>query len=134
MTVNTIKSPLDFDNFDILKSGDGFFPAVSVSSPGAGNYVTGNGTTTIAHGLGFTPILQAFLQDAATGMSYPLPVNKFIVNTSSQAAFYGLICYADQNNLYLLTELVAYGAAFSITASAYQCQFYMMRERIKRAI
>lgn len=134
MSFDSIKSPINLANFEIMKVGAPFMPAVSVSSPGAGQFGGGTATTTIAHGLGYNPIIISFLTPVSSGRSYPMAFSIYSVPASSQAAWYNFECYADANNVYLFSQLTVYGAAFSIAANAYQVQYYLLRENIKRLI
>jgi hypothetical protein len=44
MSIDTIKSISEQNGFDIIGKGNTYFPTVSTSAPGAGNYIIGNAT------------------------------------------------------------------------------------------
>jgi hypothetical protein len=132
MSLDTIVSPDNLDHFEIMKAGTGFFPAVTTSNPGAGNFTLGHGSTTIFHGLGYTPVIMAFLSIVGSGRTYPMPLNIYSTPTTATQGFVAFECYSDENNTYLLTDIIAYGASFAVLGSTYQAQYYLMREKIKR--
>jgi hypothetical protein len=132
MSVNTIVGTENLDHFEIIKAGTGLFPGVTTSNPGAGNFVLGHGATTIFHGLGYTPVIMAFLSIVSNGRTYPMPLNVYTTPTTATNAFAAFECYSDNQNTYLLTDIVAYGASFAVLAGTYQAQYYLMREKIKR--
>lgn len=129
--VTTIKTPINLDHFEIMRAATGFFPAVTTANPGAGNFALGHASTTVAHGLGYTPVIFAWLSIVSNGKTYPMPLNVYSAPTSLTSAFNAFEVYSDENNTYLLTDIVAYGASFGVVANSYQAQYYLCRERVK---
>jgi hypothetical protein len=134
MSIDTIKSAFNLATFEIVKSGNGFFPALTISNPGAGLYNYGTATTTVAHGLGFVPTILGYITDVSTGKNYIAPHTPYSVPSASTAAWYNMQIYGDKTNLYIFSWLTVYGASFSIAASAYQYQFYLLRDKGKRLV
>lgn len=132
MSIDTVKDTLNLDHFEIAKSATGIFASVTTSNPGAGNYALGHASTTIAHGLGYSPVILAFLTINSTRKTYPMPLNVYTTPSSSTAGWLAFELYADETNVYLLTDVVAYGASFSTAADTYQAQYYLMKDRVKR--
>lgn len=132
MSTDVIKSPINLDQFEVIKSGNTFFPALSVSNPGAGLYGTGSATTTIAHNLGYTPVILAFAQIVSSGKSYPVPLSIYS-GSGATGLFHNFECYADATNFYLFCNPIVYGQTVSIAAIDYQCQYYLLKEKTKRA-
>jgi hypothetical protein len=140
MSFDTVKSPLNFDRFEIIKTGVSFWPSLVVAGGGAGGFATGEAITTIAHGLGFTPVVVAYLQEVniASTQNFAVPSFSFFGAGSSVALWINFRVAADSTNFYIITDLMSYGVTASSTllggaAGGFKCQYYLMLERVKRS-
>lgn len=131
----TIKSSIDLDEFEIVKSGNAQFPVLQVLDPGAGKYRAGEAITTVAHNLGYTP---AFIVNislwpgSGSTYSYTCPYQENVLDPSF-GAWTLLQAYTDQTNLYLLTDYMVYHTQTNGT-SGFIAQYFLLKEKVKRAI
>lgn len=133
--VSTIRTPINLDTFEIVRTGHGAFPALSVPGLGAGQYNSGEAVTTIAHGLGYTPALFVNIAVASGSLTQGLPCPYLNNNLATSAGIWGILqAYADQNNVYLLSDLMTYNANGVVAANFYIAEFFLLKERIKRII
>jgi hypothetical protein len=134
VSIDTVKDSINVDEFEIVKQGTASFPGLTLSST-AGNFTAGEATTTVAHNLGYTPgiLLNVLLASGSSTEIRNLPYGENPVATNF-GDWFVLQAYADNTNLYLLTDLLVYGNASSIVTSSFVAQYYLLKERIKRSI
>lgn len=136
--VDQIKSPIDYDRLEILKTGNSFWPSLSVAGGGAGGFACGEAITTIAHGLGFTPVVIAFVQELGISVTDNFVVPSFsYFGLGTQALWINLQIAADSTNIYVITDMMTYGVTGTSNflggaAGGFICQYYLMEERVKR--
>ena len=130
---DSYKSPLDLNHLEIIRTSISFAPALSVSSPGAGAWLGGDATTTIAHNLGYTPVVLCYAQNLTTGKAQLAPHNVNASPSNTQIVFFTLWCYVDETNIYLVSSARCYGVGAAVTPNSYRMQYYLMREKAKRA-
>lgn len=132
MSIDTLKASLGMDEFEVIKSGNANMPNLTVTGS-AGQYSSGEGITTIAHNLGFTPayIINVEVIAGTQTKNYILPYTEN--NVSAGLGFWlAHQAYTDQNNLYLLTDIMSFGG--TTTSVNYKCQYYLLQEKIKRLV
>jgi hypothetical protein len=132
MSTDQIKENFGIDEFEIIRTGFGNFPILTVSSS-AGQYNSAEAVTTIAHGLGYTPTLMvniSFLSGTTT-QGLPCPYENNQANAS--AAFWGILqAYVDKNNIYLLSDMMVYGNATGQVLTGYVAEYFLLKQRAKR--
>lgn len=135
MSIDTIKSSINSDEFEIVKSGDAFFPAINLTISGAGKYIFGEATTTIAHNLGYTPALLVNIgfDPSGSNLSLSCPYADNLV-VGSFGIWLVLQAYADQTNLYLLTDMVALNTTSGVGSTDFVARYFLLKERIKRIV
>lgn len=121
-----------FEQFEIVKAGIATFPTLSLSNPGAGNYLGGEGQTIIAHNLGYTPPFIGFLQITSVTpiKNYPLPFS-FLAGSAATASWEVYQMYCDATNIYLLSDLLVYANARTIGGSDHTLKYYLLRDRVR---
>jgi hypothetical protein len=132
MSLDQIRSNFGIDEFEIIRTGFGSFPTLTVISS-AGQYNSGEAITTIAHGLGYTPTLAvniSFLSGSST-QGLPCPYENNQANAS--AAFWGILqAYVDKNNIYLLSDMMVYGNTTGQITTGYVAEYFLLKQRAKR--
>lgn len=138
MSVDSIKESINLDRFEIVKTGNSFWPSLSISSPGAGGFATGEFTTTIAHGLGYIPSVVAYVQETGALITDNYIVPSFsIFGLTDIALWITLQVATDATNLYIITDIMVYGTGTTFNGGAaggFICQYYLMKERIRRGV
>lgn len=133
----TIVSPINDDRFEIVKSGYSFWPGLTVTGGGAGSWAAGEAITTIAHGLGFTPVIVAFLQEVgSTTLNFVTPSFSYF-GLGTRAIWLNFQVAADATNVYIINDMMIYGFTGGNTIpggvnGGFNCQYYLLQERIKR--
>jgi hypothetical protein len=107
-----------------------------VTDPGAGLYNSGEGQTLIAHGLGYTPALfmNILVAPALSTFAYAGQYSNRVSQIGTTAYWLMFQAYADNTYLYLLTDIMTYHTALTVSPNVYFAQYYLLRERIKRQI
>lgn len=138
MAYDSIKSSIDFDRFEIVKTGNSFWPTLAVAGGGAGGFASGEAVTTVAHGLGFIPTVVAFIQELGVSVTdnFNAPGFSYFGNGTS-ALWINFQLSTDANNLYVITDMMTYGVTGTSTlnggaAGGFICQYYLLKERVKR--
>lgn len=90
---------------------------------GANTWGVVNNTNTIAHGLGFVPIPQAFINDS--GLYTPLQYSFFNV-AGGNPWWYTLRVRVDATNIYLVTTVVGYN--ISLSSGSFPVKIYLLQE------
>lgn len=114
--------------FEIVKIGLANFPSLSMTSPGTGNFSSGEALTTIAHNLGFTPAFLAYLYIGNN--NYATPKLFFTGTGAANAQWDCYQAYADINNLYLTTDTMVYNKAGTAGGTTFKCKYYLLKERV----
>jgi hypothetical protein len=136
--VDTLRSSINYDRFEIAKTGNSFWPSVSVVGGGAGGWGSGEAVTTIAHGLGFTPVIVAYVQELGTNITQNFVVPSFsYFGLGTSALWINLQIATDATNIYVITDLATFGVTGTSSflggaAGGFICQYYLLSERIKR--
>lgn len=138
MGANTFHSSINTDRFEIVKTGNSFWPSLSVVGGGASGFGTGEALTTIAHNLGYKPAVIGYVQElgVAVTQNYVTPSFSYFGNSSS-ALWIVFSIAADSTNLYISTTMMTWGVTgtSSLLGGAnggFICQYYLLREQIKR--
>lgn len=136
--VDTYKSPINYDRFEIVKTGNSFWPSLDVVGGGAGGFGSGEAMTTVAHGLGFTPVIVAFVQELGVAVTDNFVVPSFsYFGLGTSALWINFQVAADTNNFYIITDMMTYGVSGTShinggAAGGFICQYYLLAERVKR--
>lgn len=126
MSLDSLKSSINLDEFEIVKTGNSSFPSTTATAA-AGNYLSVEAVTTIFHGLGFTPLIFANVVTGTTNK----PVTFYDANGSATSAYwFDNQMYADNNYLYLLTDAMVTGGVVGV--GSVPCQYYLLKEKVKR--
>lgn len=119
----------DIDNSDAIRTGFNRYISsfISLVSWAGANNTT---TSTIPHGLPYTPIVQAFINNASfsgavslSGVSYPLPaVIDWDTSTTPLSIKTFMWILVDDTNIYVITANGANGSAGSLFITFYLSQ------------
>ena len=131
--MDQIKSPINFDRFEILKVGLGSFPSLNIVPGGSGKWATGEASNIVAHNLGFTPTLIPFQQQGSFNTyNYIIPMIS-IVGFLDIGLWFDLQISVDSTYVYMTTKLTAWGTSSSqVNGQGFNSQYYLVQERVKR--
>lgn len=134
---NTDLSKLVFNSsqntFKIVASGTAISNTYTVSGGSSGvwtNFLAG-GPLTIAHNLGYTPSVIAYVKITTTNQYILLPTTtqSIVGNSGTGAAFNRIAVNVDSNNLYILdTTLVNGIVTTSYTAGGLNIKYFLLQE------
>lgn len=111
--------------FKIVDSGNIVLPAASLNTGGANYGFNVGATTSIAHGLSYTPAVIAFVNDGTGG--FVLMPWEFQNGTTSGSFSRGTYRIAiDGTNIYGVSEIWGYNVNTSIAASS--AKYYLLQE------
>jgi hypothetical protein len=134
MSIDTIKTGLDYSRLEIMKVGSATLPSLSVGAVPAGNFSWGTATNTIAHGLGFAPLVISFEQNVNSNIMYNdmhPATSLFGIFAVNRAAWLTRHAYADSTNVYLEYNVLFWGDG-GLTVTGFTIQYYLLREVAKR--
>ena len=109
--------------FKIVKSGTATIPAISLTTP-ANQYNGTQQSATVAHGLGYAPLVTAYY--AISGGYAPFPDNQYSGYASNAFTLRGFTYYVDSTNLYLYENLFAYNQSSSFPSVS--VKYYLLQE------
>jgi hypothetical protein len=113
--------------FKIASSGTTTPPTASTTAPGAGLWAYGNNTKTIAHGLGYLPIIMAYITDGSS--YYSLPWTVFGLSSTTQVQHASINVIVDATNITIYTSLLALNLTTSF-GSGLTIKYYLLQESV----
>jgi len=115
------------NTFKIVSKGTATISSFVVGSPGATNFTSGETTTTVAHGLSYTPAILAFLGDVGTNNSLPYSYALSTGGGGKSVAWTNVGVAIDSTNIYFRSSVMLTGA-FGFTSSAFNVVYYLLQE------
>lgn len=108
--------------FNIIDSDTVSTPTLSIADPGAA-YSYNLATTTIAHGLSYTPTIFAYID--LGGSFLPLPYTTYLTG-SGGASWYTYSVQTDATNVYISVEALTFDRA--VSEPAYPLKYFLLQE------
>lgn len=126
MSTDTIKSPINLDNFEIVRTGNAIINAFSIGSTGYQG--TGQSSPTITHNLGFTPVVFAFKSIVSGGYA-PFPDQGYSVTTGVSGGFVldWCTCFVDNSIVFFNRDAVGFNLAITIQST--NVKYFLCREK-----